>query len=343
MEDTIINPAGNPNLKAVSYYWLCLPIQNGENGEFLAKRLSHGSCVWKPFEGYIAANMGERWTEKWEDAHKALSSIGGDLKPALLQNLNPPRANEIPYSAKSLRELEKQAQNSWLLDYLQTNMIICHFQSVVDRKGSVFGWESFARILTESGESISGHEIIEASKVLNIRHVIDRHLQVLAVRDFVHFNLAGMLFINFMPDFILKPSKYLEGLDAESRRQGLLTRRIVLEFPISFQTSGKISPERVVDFCRSKGYFIALDDVRDFAECERIFPLIRPDFIKLDRNTAQSESSNALSKLIKYAHANNCTVLAEGVEDEDTFKKLHKLGVDLFQGYHFSKPERPGI
>jgi EAL domain-containing protein (putative c-di-GMP-specific phosphodiesterase class I) len=41
---------------------------------------------------------------------------------------------------------------------------------------------------------------------------------------------------------------------------------------------------------------------------------------------------------INLGHDLGLKVVAEGVEDEATLHRLEKLGCDLAQGYHFSKP-----
>lgn len=343
---TVITPnTGNNTIKSISYTWLAIAAEHGENADFLAKRLNtHEGVEWKPYENFVALNLGESWAESWPMAYASLNSVkSADLRVALTTSLNPPSIGEIRANSKSLDEIENFAQSQWLLNYLENNMIMCHYQSVVDKNSKIFGWESFARIMKDDGEIISGHTIIKASRALNIRHVIDRHLQVLAVRDFMNFELGGVLFINFMPDFIQKPEKYLEGLEAEARKQSLLTRRIVLEFPIGLKMSNNVDIGRVVSFCRERGYLISLDDVTDFGDCASLIPSIKPDFVKLDGHATTKGNLNTttLPKLIKAAHANNCSVLAEGVENEDTFKTLAGFGVDFFQGYYFSKPGSP--
>jgi EAL domain-containing protein (putative c-di-GMP-specific phosphodiesterase class I) len=41
---------------------------------------------------------------------------------------------------------------------------------------------------------------------------------------------------------------------------------------------------------------------------------------------------------IELAHQMRLTVVAEGVEDEPTLRRLRELGCDMMQGYHLSRP-----
>ena len=65
--------------------------------------------------------------------------------------------------------------------------------------------------------------------------------------------------------------------------------------------------------------------------------------IKIDRSfvsqMAQSNSDFAIVESTAFlAHKLNCSVVAEGVEDEQTAAKLKALGCDYAQGYFYSKP-----
>ena len=42
--------------------------------------------------------------------------------------------------------------------------------------------------------------------------------------------------------------------------------------------------------------------------------------------------------IIELAHGFSLKVVAEGIEDEDTFKALKQMGCDLAQGFYMAKP-----
>lgn len=70
------------------------------------------------------------------------------------------------------------------------------------------------------------------------------------------------------------------------------------------------------------------------------------DQISLDKSFIQDvwprytqASTELLRGLIDMAHRLDIKVLAEGVEQKEQLKYLQDLGVDLFQGFHFHKPE----
>ncbi|MGA8717134.1 MAG: EAL domain-containing protein, partial [Solirubrobacteraceae bacterium] len=67
------------------------------------------------------------------------------------------------------------------------------------------------------------------------------------------------------------------------------------------------------------------------------------DELKIDRSFVSpmlSDESDLIivRSTINLGHDLGLKVVAEGVEDEATLRRLEKLGCDLAQGYHFSKP-----
>ncbi|MBL0599088.1 HDOD domain-containing protein [Aeromonas jandaei] len=82
------------------------------------------------------------------------------------------------------------------------------------------------------------------------------------------------------------------------------------------------------------GYSIALDDFTLAQEWERFLPFIR--LIKFDLRT----TSLLKIKVFMQKHSNlDITYVAEKVESHSEFEQLRSLGIHLFQGFFFSRPE----
>ena len=43
--------------------------------------------------------------------------------------------------------------------------------------------------------------------------------------------------------------------------------------------------------------------------------------------------------MLKYFHAREMKIVAEGVETKEEFEYLVGMGIDLFQGYYLQRPE----
>ncbi len=67
------------------------------------------------------------------------------------------------------------------------------------------------------------------------------------------------------------------------------------------------------------------------------------DILKIDgslvRRIHDYRGYIALETIVKFADSLGVKTVAEFVEDEAVFKKLKRLGVDMFQGYYFSPPK----
>ncbi|HUW00205.1 MAG TPA: EAL domain-containing protein [Gallionella sp.] len=86
---------------------------------------------------------------------------------------------------------------------------------------------------------------------------------------------------------------------------------------------------------KAEGYSIALDDVAEFNE--EIKSLLRiVDIVKLDLMAIDPAHLPALVKELKRYPIK---LLAEKVEDKAQARNCLEMGFDLFQGYHFARPE----
>ncbi len=88
---------------------------------------------------------------------------------------------------------------------------------------------------------------------------------------------------------------------------------------------------------------IAIDDFGTGYSSLNYIKNIPFDVLKIDqsfiRDLFKSESNEVITKMIvEIAKVLKKTTVAEGVEDEKTLKEVKKFGVDIVQGYYFSKP-----
>ncbi|MGG8006762.1 EAL domain-containing protein [Klebsiella aerogenes] len=94
---------------------------------------------------------------------------------------------------------------------------------------------------------------------------------------------------------------------------------------------------------RSKGIRLYLDDC--YSEGSVIFPVRQFSFdgYKLDKSISDNIAHNKNDQALVFALNAYCSLtgkqcIAEGVEDENTFKTLTDYGVNFFQGYLFYRP-----
>lgn len=320
------------------HYWLAI-FDDGEPG--LAAEL--GGLGLEARQGYQIARLPNPWAGKWNEVEAAIGRQHAQdrVYVTLVAGGDEPSAQELMMGRRPVSVVGKLAASLWLGEAMMEDRVVCYMQPVLDKRGKVFGYEAFARVEAPEG-LIGGGKIIEASRGLQAEYMLDRHLHVKAVTSFISSDLEGFLFINFVPGFIHRPEKYLEGLTDAAKFHGMPAKQIVLDFTRSESPSDLTQMKAIFDYCRSKGYSLSLDDISTPAQAKKILDAIRPDFIKLDialvRGAQGGAEQRAIAELVSLAHSSGVTVAAEGVESEPIHTELLKAGVDLFQGYLFSPP-----
>ena len=184
-------------------------------------------------------------------------------------------------------------------------------QPILDGKEQVTGYE----LLFRSTESMSSAIVKNASQAT--ANVIINTLSGFGLQEILG-ELRG--FINIDTELFLSDS--IELLPKE---------RIALEL----QESIPITP-KTIDRCRlmkRNGFFLALDDHRynpDYEELYDIVDIVKIDLLKTPRNQLQ----DTLQKL----RCHKSKLLAEKVDNRESFDLCKRLGFDFFQGYFFARP-----
>lgn len=285
------------------------------------------------------------WFEAWKTLETLIESKNAQdgLQIAIIPAAEEPSLSDIESNLRPLHDIKDIAGSLWLGDALLTDRVLCYLQPVQDRRGKIFGYESFARVRMDDGEIIGGGAVFAASKALKLEYRLDRYLHQKAVEAFVASGVESRLFINFQSGFIQRPEVYLEGLNHVVKKYNVPEKNIVLDFTQSESQLNLQHLKAICQYCRQQGYSIALDDITTLKSLEGLLYIIQPDFIKLDLEiTREAESQKTLSvitQIVETAHnSSGITVIAEGIENEAVYTALMQADVDLFQGYFIGAP-----
>ncbi len=185
-------------------------------------------------------------------------------------------------------------------------------QAILDRNCHTFGYELLYRENVKNNTSFSS---LDGNTVTN-RVIINTFLNLGIDR----IAKNGRVFINFTRDLIVQ--RLYEALPKE---------KIVVEILEDVMAEDEVV-EAVKD-AKKQGYTIALDDFVFMEHLEKLVALA--DIIKIDFLELSKEE---IKKQVEIYKKYNLKLLAEKVEDEDTFKFALDLGFSYFQGYFFQKP-----
>jgi len=203
------------------------------------------------------------------------------------------------------------------------------------------GLEALVRIRDDAGQYISPPAFFEKFSSLEQAIFVDRLVRTLHLANFAALDFKGWIFINVNPRVFEKAKEdwtFLERLFAHFR---VPISQLVIEV-----LEGTLDDAAALDSLskfQSSGCLVAVDDFgAGFSNFDRIWQ-IRPDIVKLDRKMIVDAVRNitirrSLPILVSLLHQAGCLVVAEGIEREEEGLIMMDAGVDLGQGFLFTKP-----
>ena len=227
------------------------------------------------------------------------------------------------------------------------NRFEVHLQEIVGRDRQVLGYESLIRMRSETGDLVMPGAFMPAVQRMGwvtridqwmLRHVIavargwpmsDRH------RPYLSLNLSARsigdeTFVNDM----------LEILDAS----GVQNRCLRFEITETEQLRISATELRLIDQLHQRGFMVWLDDMGTGYNSFDLLKRIRVDGIKIDQSFTRALIADPVDRalteaLISIGKIMHLEIVAEGVEDEETYQALLTMEADAFQGHRFHKAE----
>lgn len=119
--------------------------------------------------------------------------------------------------------------------------------------------------------------------------------------------------------------------------------RLTLEVTESVLMENFEGAFELLNALRKKGVTISIDDFGTGYSSLAYFKHLPADEIKIDRsfvtNMTQSiEDQRLVEAIIDLSHKFGLSVVAEGIEDKETYDALRNLGCDVAQGFYISRP-----
>ena len=140
---------------------------------------------------------------------------------------------------------------------------------------------------------------------------------------------------------------YRHGLHATlhtARELGFPSQQLVFEITEQAPIADVQKLSRWMAAARNRGITVALDDFgAGHANIGTLLKL-RPRIVKLDMELVRGVDADGCRQALVKGIVSACEgfgslVIAEGVETEQEFRKLHELGIRLMQGFFIARPE----
>ncbi|MFY9314964.1 MAG: EAL domain-containing protein [Burkholderiales bacterium] len=181
-------------------------------------------------------------------------------------------------------------------------------QPIVDRDGRLVGYE----LLYRGADRAAGNVAATSDVVVNLLNGVGFADSLGRFRGSI--NVCAEFLLSDTVELLSPASVVLEILESVRATPELLAR---------------------IGELRKRGYSFALDDVTAHTADNAPF-LALVDFIKVDVLAVPEQSLGALVRGLQGCRGR---LVAEKVEDAAAFERCLALGFELFQGYHFAKPQ----
>lgn len=223
-------------------------------------------------------------------------------------------------------------------------VLFSHFQpiySLAHRRA--VGYEGLVRARDPDGRPVTPAELFVRAPLGEARVTMDRRCRELHVRNFIRTDDAGSwLFLNVDP-YVAAHGRRWGSFFAEMLREtGFAPHRVAIELTES-GLENESALDEALDYYRSLGCLIAIDDFgAGHSNFDRIWR-VRPDIVKIDREMTRRVGAEPLARrmftgIVSLLHEAGALVCVEGIETETEALCAIDANADLMQGYLFAPP-----
>ena len=244
---------------------------------------------------------------------------------------------EAAHAARSVEGRERARKVADLKETLREGAVyVVYHPIVVTETREIYGYEALAR---GARRALRSPEVLfGVAEEANLLWELSRLCRRKAIEGIdQHLLPHHLLFINIDPHDFRDPTfRYLDldelGVEEPSRIVLEITERTAITDYPTFQGYLK-------DF-RERGFRFAVDDAGSGYAGLGSIANLEPDFIKLDISLISGIDTNFMKQnlvetMVLFANDHEIKVIAEGVEREEEYETVKRLGVHFTQGFLF--------
>ena len=102
----------------------------------------------------FSMQTGSNWKQVWDRIYSAITEADKiDMFTAAIAPLEEAHENT---ERKPLAVIQTLSESLWLGEALIENRVVCYLQTVLNARGQIFGYESFARVRMPDGSIVGG-------------------------------------------------------------------------------------------------------------------------------------------------------------------------------------------
>ncbi|HEY5561182.1 MAG TPA: GGDEF domain-containing protein [Clostridiaceae bacterium] len=226
---------------------------------------------------------------------------------------------------------------------ISSNNLRTVFQPIVSlQTGDVIGYEALTRGPKDS-KYINPEILFEEAKIHDLLWDLEISCSTNAIKTFSSHNSDKLLFVN-IDSAVINDEHFIKGFTKE-----ILSEYNISPMSIIFEITEKTSIDNykdfneVINYYKSQGYKIAIDDVGTGYSGLTTIANLRPYYIKIDMslitNVTKDHYKKAIIKsFVEFSNATNTKIIAEGIEDVSDLNTLIEIGVHYGQGFLINRP-----
>lgn len=280
----------------------------------------------------ISFTLGGAYQEDFDIVSEAL--IAKDVaKEKKLTYIDFSNVHETREFFKSNFEIDKKIREALLNDN-----VLPYYQVIVDKDKKPIKYEALARVYDKEENKILTPNLF-LDKIKNSKYYTKFTKAIIkkALED--EKILENEISINLSYEDVINPEiiEYLENILKEHNST------ITIEL---LESEGLRDMNKTIEFCnfvKNYGAKIAIDDFGNGYSNYEYFLSLPIDILKLDgalvKKVNEYRGYILVESIISFCKKSQIKVVAEYVENEETFNILKNLGIEYFQGYYFSKPK----
>ncbi len=232
-----------------------------------------------------------------------------------------------------------------LKEALDSGRVQAHYQPIVNlASGKCVGAEALARWVREDGEIVGPEVFIPVAEEAGLVPRITLAVLTATLRDLGRLmRQHGDIYINInLAPEDLTSEAFGEELARRSKSAGVGPEMIKLEITERAVVDSDESRKIISEF-RDRGHQIVIDDFGTGYSSLSYLETFEIDALKIDKSFVDAINRNAVTShvighVIELAKSLELATVAEGIGTHQQVKWLREQGVELGQGYLFSRP-----
>ncbi|CAA9304170.1 MAG: hypothetical protein AVDCRST_MAG71-297 [uncultured Lysobacter sp.] len=214
------------------------------------------------------------------------------------------------------------------------------FQPIVDADArDIYAYEALVR-----GANGEGAGVVIGAVKPNQLYRFDQTCRVKAIQTAARLGMDRRLSINFIPNAVYQPALCIRMTLQAADICGFDPGALIFEVTETERVRDTAHVVSIIRDYQQRGFLTAIDDFGAGYAGLNLLADFQPDMVKLDmgliRGIDADKARRAITTgIVATCKALGCKVLAEGVETVEEYRVLRGLGISLFQGYLFARPE----